>query len=338
MKLVTFKIHKEERIGAYVGDQIVDLNAAYALYLKEVEREASARRLASVVIPSCMKEFLEGGDKSFSAAKKAIEFASKKGEAAVDLDGDRIFWSKDQVHLCAPVPKPGKIYCMAINFYDHGTEEIKDPEKRKAEIERWKSLKLDIPVLFNKGTSLVCGPADPIIKPRHSEKLDYECELAVVIGKKCKYISKEEAYNYIAGYTIMNDVTVKDQGFPNIDWVRYQKGVNWTKAKGMDNAAPMGPCLVTRDEIPDPYSPPLKIITRVNGQLRQNGDLSTMIIQIPRIVEYIADGTTLEPGDVISAGTVAGDGAVWGSFLKVGDTIECEIPQIGVLKQKIVAD
>ncbi|MCW3979647.1 MAG: fumarylacetoacetate hydrolase family protein, partial [Candidatus Bathyarchaeota archaeon] len=119
----------------------------------------------------------------------------------------------------------------------------------------------------------------------------------------------------------------------------FKRDVNWTKGKGMDNAAPQGPCLLTTDEVPDPYDPPLRLITRVNGRTRQDGDLSTMIIGIPRIIEYLSNGTTLEPGDVIATGTVAGVAHSWpDGFLKIGDTLECEIPPIGVLRHKVVGD
>ena len=337
MKIVTFKVHTEERLGAHVGDHIIDLNSAYALYLKEVDGRESPRRWASAVIPPCMKDFLAGGDESLNAAKKTLAFVKKKDKTVVGLDGENIFLSGEQARLCAPIPRPGKVYCLAVNFYDHGTERIKDPEKREAEIKRWKSLNLDIPVVFQKPPAIICGPRDPIIKPRNSDKLDYECELAVVIGKRGKYIPKEEAYEYVGGYTVFIDVSFRDQGFPtDIPWDFYQRDINWTKGKGMDNAAPMGPCLITSDEIPNPYSPPLRLVTRINGQVRQNGDLSTMIINIPRIIEYLSNGTTLEPGDIIATGTVAGVAHNWNGYLKVGDTVECEIQPIGVLKHKVI--
>lgn len=248
--------------------------------------------------------------------------------------------TKEQARLCAPIPAPGKIYCLAVNYYDHATEGISDPAKRKEEIDRLKSLNIDVPVLFNKPTTIVIGPRDPIIKPKNSDRLDYECELGVVIGKKGEYIPKEKAYDYIGGYTVFIDVSFRDQGWPqNVQWAFYQRNTNWVKGKGMDNAAPMGPCLVTSDEIPDPYSPPLKLVTRVNGQTRQNNDVSWMIIKIPRMIEYISNGTTLEPGDIIATGTVAGVASRWpDGYLKPGDALECEIQPIGVLKHKVVED
>jgi len=339
MKLLTFKVHTEERLGTYLGDWIIDLNSAYALYLKEVERKVNPRRWASAAVPPCMKDFLAGGKESLKAAEKTLGFVGNKDESDVGLDGERIFLTREDIRLCAPVPRPGKVYCMAVNYYDHATERIKDPDEREAEIQRLKSLNLDIPVIFQKPPTLVCSPEDPIIKPRNSDRLDYECELAIVIGKQGEYIPKERVYDYIAGYTVFIDVSFRDQGFPNdVPFRMYQRDINWTKGKGMDNAAPMGPCLVTSDEIPDPYDPPLRLVTKINGQTRQDNDLSWMIIKIPRIIEYLSNGTTLEPGDVIATGTVAGVAHSWNGYLKVGDIVECEIQPIGVLKHKVVGD
>lgn len=341
MKLATFKVHKERRLGAFVDGKVVDLNSAYEIYLKEVEGRDYPERIASAIIPSDMIGFLQGGIDSFKTANKILRFLEEKRDPdLVGLDGERIFLEKEQVKLCAPVPKPGKVYCMAVNYYDHVTERIKDPEKRRAEIERLKSLNIDIPIIFQKPPSLVCGPDAPIIKPRNSNKVDYECELAVVIGKKGKYIPKERAYEHIAGYTIFIDVSFRDQGFPeDVEFDMYKRDINWTKGKGMDNAAPMGPWIVTKDEIPNPYDPPLRLVTRVNGQERQNNDTRWMIISIPRIIEYLSNGTTLEPGDVIATGTVAGVAGSWpDGFLKIGDLVECEIQPIGVLKHKVIGD
>lgn len=340
MKLVTFKVHTEERLGSYLGDKIVDLNSAYSLYLREVEGRENARKRASAIIPPNMKVFLSGGEESMFAAGKTLEFISKKDKKIVGLDGESICLDVEQARLCAPIPLPGKLYCAAANFYDHATERIKDPEERQAEIERLKSLNIDIPDMFQKPPTLVVAPGAPIIKTKSSDRMDYECELGIVIGKKGKYIPKEKAYDYIGGYTVLIDVSFRDRGFPkDVPFRMFQNDRNWTMIKGLDNSAPMGPCLVTKDEIPNPYDPPLKIITRVNGEIRQNGDLSTMIVKIPRIIEYLSNGITLKPGDVIATGTVAGVARSWpDGYLKVGDTVECEIPPIGVLKHTVIGE
>ena len=339
MKLVTFKVHTEQRIGALLGDKVVDLNSAYALKLKE-EGVLSPRRKADALIPGCMIGFLEGGAESLKAAEEALAYAEKNPDA-VGLNEEKLAMCKCTAKLQAPIPLPGKLYCVAVNYYDHATERIKDPVARKQEIDRLKGLKLDVPDVFQKPPSLVIGPRDPLIKVKATDRMDYECELAVVIGKEGKYIPKEKAYEYIAGYTIVIDVSARDQGFPqDVDFRIFKGDINWTKGKGMDNAGPMGPCIVTVDEIPDPYNPPLRLKTRVNGQERQNNTVEHMIIQIPRIVEYMSNGTTLKPGDVIATGTVAGVAHSWGpeGFLKVGDVVECEIQPIGVLKHKVIGD
>ena len=339
MKLVTFTAHTEERLGTLVGDNVLDLNSAYASYLKESEGRANPRLWANAAVPPCMKSFLSGGEESMAAAEKAMAYVGED-MSALGPDGEKLLLPFGDVRLRAPVPVPGKVYCVALNFSDHATERIGDPEERRREMARLHSLNLKVPVIFQKPPSLVVGPNDPVIKPRVSERLDYECELAVVIGKRGKYIPRERAYEHVAGYTILIDVSFRDQGYPaDVDFNFYKRDINWTKGKGMDNAAPMGPCLVTRDEIPDPHDPPLKIITRVNGQTRQDGDLSTMLIGVPALIEYLSKGTTLESGDIIATGTVAGVARSWpDGFLKIGDTLECEIPQIGVLRHRVVGE
>ncbi len=339
MKLVTFKVHTERRLGAVVKDGIVDLNSAYAAYLKE-GGETYPKRIASALIPPDMVGFLEGGEKARKEAEKIIKWVTKK-TSALGIDGEKLVLGTE-ARIQAPIPYPGKIYCTAVNYYDHATERMaKDPDARKKEIARLKSLNLKVADCFQKQPSLIIGTGDPIIKPKVSKQLDYENELTVVIGKKCKDVKPEEAYAYIAGYTILIDVSFRDQGFPkDVDFRLYQGDINWTKGKGMDNAAPMGPTIVTADEIPDPYKVPLKLVTRVNGQVRQNGTIEDMIIKIPDLVSYMSKGTTLNPGDVIATGTCAGVAASWGpeGFLNVGDVLECEIQPIGVMKHTVVED
>jgi 2-keto-4-pentenoate hydratase/2-oxohepta-3-ene-1,7-dioic acid hydratase in catechol pathway len=318
LKLVTFKAHTEERVGVVLGGHIIDINALYAKMLESKGR-LNPRLWADAITPSCMLDFLRGGEGCLEAAEKALQYF-KSTPDVVGIDGEKTAFPRDEVRLLAPVPRPGKVYCAAVNFYDHATESIKDPEKRLREIERLKSLSLDTPDIFQKPPSLVVGPEEPLIKPRASEKMDYECELAVVIGKRGKYIKAEEAYDHIAGYTIFIDVSFRDQGFPqDVDFRMFKNDINWTKGKGMDNAAPMGPCILTRDELPELYNPPLN--------------------KIPRIIEYLSDGITLVEGDIIATGTVAGVARSWtDGFLKVGDLVECEIPPIGILKHRVVAE
>jgi 2-keto-4-pentenoate hydratase/2-oxohepta-3-ene-1,7-dioic acid hydratase in catechol pathway len=321
-----------------LDEDVVDLNSAYSKLLK-VEGKANPRQWADAAIPVDMISFLYNGEGGMAAAKRAVNYV-EENPGAIGLDGERLSLPINSVRLMAPVPKPGKVYCAAVNYYDHATESIEDPTERLEEIERLRNLDLDVPVIFQKPPDLVVGPEASIIKPKASDLVDYECELAVIIGREGKYITKEEAYDYIAGYTIFIDVSFRDQGFPtDIDFRMFKTNVNWTKGKGMDNGAPMGPWIVTREEIADPYKPPMRLITKVNGVVRQDGDLSTMIIRIPRLIEYLSNGTTLKPGDVIATGTVAGVARSWpDGYLEPGDIVECEIPQVGRLKHRVIPD
>jgi acylpyruvate hydrolase len=341
LKLIAFKIHTEQRFGAIVGDKIVDLNSAYTLMLKETKGIDYARRLASAVIPPSLTGFLESGEEGLNAAKSVFAWLESKSKDLTGVEEEKIFLNTEEVRIGPPVPYPGKIYCAAVNYYDHATESIKDPVERKKEIDRLKSLNLKVADCFQKQPSLVVGPTAPIIKPKVSERLDYECELAVVIGKKGKDIPPEKVYEHIAGYTILIDVSFRDQGFPrDVEFGLFKRDTNWTKGKGMDNACPIGPCIVTSDEIKDPFNPALTLITRVNGKTRQNGSVENMIIKIPNLVSYMSRGATLKPGDLIATGTCGGVASSWGpeGFLKVGDVLECEIQPIGVQKHIVIAD
>ena len=338
MKLVTFKIHTESRLGALTIDGVVDISSAYAAYLRERGEQYSGR-VASALIPPDMVGFLEVGAKAKAEAEKVLKWV-KKG--ATGLEGEKLVLPISEVRIQAPIKYPGKIYCTAVNYYDHATERMADkPEERVKEIARLKSLNLKVADCFQKQPSLIIGTGTPIIKPKVCEKLDYENELAVVIGRKCKDLRPEDAYSCIAGYTILIDVSFRDQGFPqDVDFRLYKGDINWTKGKGMDNAAPLGPTIVTVDEIPDPYKVPLRLVTRVNGKVRQEGTVENMIIRIPDLVSYMSRGTTLNPGDIIATGTCAGVAASWGpeGFLRVGDVLECEIQPIGVMTHTVVED
>jgi len=341
LKLVTFKIHTEQRLGVLVGEKIVDLNSAYALMLKETKGVDYARRLASAIIPPSLTGFLETYDEGLDTAKNVLKWLDDKPADIVGIEGEKIVLNNDEVRIGPPIPYPGKIYCAAVNYYDHATESIKDPEQRQKEIDRLKSLNLKVADCFQKQPSLVVGPTAPIIKPKVSERLDYECELAVVIGKKGKDIPPEKVYEHIAGYTILIDVSFRDQGFPrDVEFGLYKRDTNWTKGKGMDNACPIGPCVVTSDEIKNPFNPALTLVTRVNGKTRQNGSVENMIIKIPELVSYMSRGATLKPGDLIATGTCAGVAGSWGpeGYLKVGDILECEIQPIGIQRHVVVAD
>lgn len=218
----------------------------------------------------------------------------------------------EEVQFCAPVPRPPKIICVGLNYRDHAAETNQPLPKT--------------PVLFNKYARAVIGPQEPIVLPQVSEQVDYEAELVVVIGREGKHIPEELAMEYVAGYTILNDVSARD--------LQMESG-QWMKGKTCDTFAPMGPWLVTKDEIPDPHG--LKIGLRLNGQVMQAGHTGEMIFKIPRLISYLSHLFTLEVGDIIATGTPAGVGFTRQPpvFLRAGDVVEVEIEGIGVLTNPV---
>lgn len=225
----------------------------------------------------------------------------------------------NSTRLAPPVLSPEKIYCAAVNYVSHSKEQNQSPPTE--------------PYFFTKFRNALIGPEDPILLPKISKKVDYEVELAVIIGKRGKDIKKERAIDYVAGYTISNDISFRDLQMP--DKQNYL-GMNWVKGKGLDTAFPLGPWLVTKDELIDPYSS--EILLSVNGVERQKSKIGEMVFKIDSLIEYLSADITLVPGDIISTGTPLGVAAFTGTpFLKDGDQIEAKIEGIGVLKNYVKA-
>jgi len=219
--------------------------------------------------------------------------------------------------LGACVGNIGKYMCIGLNYSDHAAETGLDVPTH--------------PILFMKATSAVVGPNDDLILPRGSEKTDWEVELGVVIGKKAKYVSKDDALDYVAGYCVCNDVSERN----------FQTAFcgQWTKGKSCDTFGPTGPWLVTRDEVPDPQS--LSLTVDVNGRRMQDGNTSTMIFTVAEIIEHLSSLFTLHPGDVISTGTPPGVGMGIKPepiYLKAGDVMEVAIEGLGLQRQTIVSE
>lgn len=214
----------------------------------------------------------------------------------------------------APVPRPGKIVCVGMNYRDHAAE-----------------LSLAVPnapAIFSKFSSCVIAPGEPVLIPDGCGQLDYEAELAVVIGRRASRVSADRAYDCVLGYTIFNDVTARDFQFSDVQWQR---------GKSCDTFAPMGPAVVTTDEIPDPHT--LRIALKVGGNVMQESNTDQMIFRVPELIEHITRHVTLEPGDVIATGTPPGVG--YGRkppyFLRAGDVMDVEIERIGGLGNPIEA-
>lgn len=216
--------------------------------------------------------------------------------------------------LGSPIKRPSKIICVGLNYAKHAQESgMPLPE---------------VPILFMKATSSLCGPFDPIIIPKNSEKTDWEVELAVVIGKKASYVSKEDAMDYVAGYVLHNDVSERD--------FQLHHGGQWVKGKSADHFAPLGPFLATKEEIENPHN--LRLWLKVNGQMLQDSNTSDLVFDIPTLVSYISQYMTLLPGDVISTGTPSGVGLGLKPprYLAAGDVVELGIDGLGTATQVAV--
>jgi 2-keto-4-pentenoate hydratase/2-oxohepta-3-ene-1,7-dioic acid hydratase in catechol pathway len=219
------------------------------------------------------------------------------------------------VRLGSPISRPSKIVCIGLNFRDHAREsKMEIPEE---------------PVIFFKASSSLVGPNDDLVVPKNARKVDWEVELAVVMGKKCNYIEPEQALQYVAGYVLHNDYS--ERAF------QLERGGQWVKGKSADTFAPLGPFLATRDEISDTSR--LGMWLKVNGEFRQRSSTAEMIFDVPTLVSYVSQFMTLLPGDIISTGTPAGVGLGMKpqQYLQEGDIVELGIDGLGSSRQKVVA-
>jgi len=219
----------------------------------------------------------------------------------------------DDIELLAPLSNPNKIICLAFNYYDHAKDAGLTPSYE--------------PVIFLKPRTALNNPYNDILCPGNVQRLDYEAEIAVVIGKTTKKVSEDEAINSIFGYMIFHDVSARDIQFQD---------KQFTRGKSIDTFAPCGPWITTKDEIKDPQN--LKIITKVNGEVRQNSTSSKMVIPIKKIISSLSQLITIEPGDIISTGTPAGVAMSMNNpkYLKDGDLVEISIENLGTIRNKVI--
>lgn len=306
MKLVNYRVGENVRAAAIVGDHVIDLNHAYVAML-EANGQARAEKVAEALVPANTIEFIEGGDKSLEEAYKAIKYAQSNEES-----NSKIVLNQESVKIEAPVLKPNKIICVGHNYREHILE-----MKRKLP---------PYPVIFAKFNNAIIGPEDTIPYSPITEQLDYEAEFTFVISKRAKNVSKEEAMDYVAGYTIVNDVTARDL---------QRRTLQWLQGKTLDGSAPMGPWLVTKDEIPNPHE--LEVVLKVNGEERQRSNTANLVFDVNYLVEFLSNIMTLEPGDVICTGTPGGVGVAREPqvFLQDEDVVRIEIDKIGVLENKV---
>lgn len=254
-----------------------------------------------------------------------VKFACEGPDGhAVEFEGDGLLeWKSlnrpaEVSKVLAPIV-PSQILGIGLNYRRHA-------EETKAKIP-------EFPVLFGKGLNSVQNPGDPILLPTHlaSSEVDYECELAVVIGRSCKNVSREQALDFVAGYTCANDVSARD-------WQKKRGGGQWSRGKSFDSFCPLGPCLVTPDEIPNPNS--LRIQTHLNGETVQDCNTSDMIFDVASLIEFLSGSTTLLPGTVILTGTPHGVGMAADPprWLRPGGPVSVEIEKIGILTNPVFAE
>ncbi len=302
MKLVTYRatVEHEARLGAIVGEMVVDL--------------ASAGEATGLALPSTMLEFIDLGPSAISSTTAMLDSFDDNFPVGSALP-------LDNVTLLAPIPRPRKnIFGIGLNYTEHIAESAKSldtaPDLPKQ------------PVIFSKPPTCVIGPDDPIVHDADiTQQLDWEAELGAIIGTKAKRISRDRALSHIFGYTIILDMSARD----------CRRAGQWIYSKGQDTYAPMGPCIVTADEIPDPQT--LDLSLTVNGVEKQNSNTAYMLFKVDELVEDLSQGITLEPGDIIATGTPAGVGAGRDpqEFLWPGDVVEVRVEKIGKLRHSVVA-
>jgi 2-keto-4-pentenoate hydratase/2-oxohepta-3-ene-1,7-dioic acid hydratase in catechol pathway len=309
MKLYTFEIHGRPRLGAEWKSQMIDLETAWGAMI----RARGSPSGPAAPLPSDMLSFLRAGPPALTAAREALAFMGKRPALPV---GEQAVYPFREIKVLAPIARPGKILCSGINYRGHKEENPKATLPTE-------------PFFFSKLPSAVIGPGQPIVHPNQTQQLDYEVEFAVVIGKRMKNTPEGQVMESLAGYTILHDVSARDVQF---------KDNQITLGKNFDTFCPLGPCLVTPDELIDPAN--VKLRSLLNGRVMQDGSTADWLFPLPTLLQHLARVMTLEPGDVVSTGTPAGVGIFRQPpvFLKPGDVVRLEAEGIGVLENPVVAE
>jgi acylpyruvate hydrolase len=290
---------------------VIDLQLAHQAALRH-SGDFDELAVADLRVPPDLLGFLRGGETSLAAARRALRAIEEEPALGAAVG---VRHALSDVEILAPVRCPGKVVCVGLNYHSH-LAEIGDPVPR-------------FPILFLKTATSIIGPGQSIVLPRISQQVDYEGELAVVIGRRGKDIAEEKALSFVAGYTCANDVSANDLEF---------RTSQWTSGKMLDTFCPLGPAVVTRNEIPNPCS--LRVRTMLNGRMVQDASTSDMVFSVPFLISYISSLATLEPGDLILTGTPAGIGCNRKPqvFLRAGDRISVEVGGIGTLTNPVVAE
>jgi 2-keto-4-pentenoate hydratase/2-oxohepta-3-ene-1,7-dioic acid hydratase in catechol pathway len=297
MRLVTFESDGRVATGCELGaDRVLDFT----------------HPAAGITQPREALGWFDLASESFQQARVLAEELAADSERAAALQEAGALVSREHLTLLAPILRPGKFLCIGLNYKDHAEESgMAVPEE---------------PVVFSKCITAVTGPEAPVFLPETSQRVDYEAEFAIVIGRRCRRVAREEAMQYVMGYTCVNDVSARDL---------QERDGQWVRAKSLDSFGPMGEAVVTVDEIDDPHQ--LGIRLRLNGETLQDSSTNQLIFGVDELVSFLSRDITLEPGDVISTGTPPGVGFARKPpiYLKDGDVMEVEIDGIGVLRNPV---
>lgn len=308
MRLATFKTNDggNPTVGAYINEHYVDLHW-----------------LSGGTLPGDMISFLQMGDEGFAKARELLA-----DPANIGPDQPHVF-AADSIVLLAPVPRPGKIMHTSCNFDSH-LDELTTWDDPEWQSHNWGEFHFEHPTGFLEAPSSVCASGDSVAIPHFTKQLDYEIEIGIVIGKRAFRVKKEDAFNYVAGYTIFNDLSARDIQ------AREHSNMVILLGKSFDGSCPFGPHLVTTDELSDPHDLEMKL--RVNGEVRQDSNTKFMHYKTAELVSWWSN-TTLEPGDIITSGSPPGviAGMKNPSWLKPGDRIDATVAEIGTLTTHIIA-
>ena len=311
LRLLSFELAAQARLGALIGDDtVVDLNRSYAYYA-QVRGIPDPFSAAGVALPPEMLQFLRLGSRGLEAARAVIDFVDGLDPELIRFHQLRTALS--MVKLLPPVPRPGKVVCVARNYSAHAKEAGRDLS--------------EIPILFARFPQTLIAAGDPIVRPVISDQLDWEGELAVVIGAGGRAIPRSGALAHVAGYSIFNDVTVRDFQF---------RTPQYTAGKNFNSSGPFGPVLALVDEVQNPAQ--LELTTEINGERVQHGHTGDMLFDVATIVSHVSEFIELEPGDVIAMGTPSGVGFTRTPprFLRPGDSVSVSITGLGTLTNPVI--
>lgn len=316
MKFVTYEFARCLHLGVVEGEYVVDVQVALGMFARgRIENPKTAKAVATLrksgQSPVDMIDLLGRGKKYWSALSVITQGLAQSMRANKKIKN--LFTPLGSARLRAPIQRPGKIVCVGLNYADHAREQgIEAPS---------------FPTLFLKSVNTISGPGAPIVMPPNSTQVDYEAEFAVVIGKGGRRIAEDRAYDHVAGYMNLNDVTARDMQHGDKQWFR---------GKSCDTFAPTGPWILTADEVSDPHN--LRISLTLNGQTMQDSNTSNLIHKVPFLISYLSQSLTWETGDILTTGTPSGVGVFRKPpiFLNAGDTVSATVAGLGTLTNKVV--